>query len=192
MSQKVYNMRQDIFYTNKILEKGGIILYPTDTVWGIGCDATNADAIKKLYNIKKRPSNQPSLILVNNLKMLTNYVEEIPFFVLNYLLEHCDRPTTIIYQKAKNLPGNLLGQNGSIGIRIIKHRFTQALIKNFGKPIVSTSANFSGHPTPKHFNDISPELIQHIDYAVNRFRTYRNKKSSDILKIENNKLVKIR
>ena len=184
-------MRQDIFYTKKILGEGGVILYPTDTVWGIGCDATNPQAIERLNKIKNRKKGQPLIILVSDLAMLMQYVETVPYFVLDYFKEN-KQPTTVIYPNPKDLPDNLLAGDGSIGIRIIKKSFTQKLIHSFKKPLVSTSANISGQPTPASFKEISREMMAQVDYVVPEREGNFSDKPSTILKIEDGRLVKIR
>ena len=183
-------MHRDIICTRKTLREGGIILYPTDTVWGIGCDATNVEAINRVNRIKNRQHGQPLLVLVDSVEMLRKYVTEIPDFVLEKL-KTFQNPTTIIYPNAKNLPEILLGDNQSIGIRIVKSAFIKVILKKLEFPIVSTSANVSGQPTPKQFDDISPEIISQMDFVLPKWRE-RNAKASDIYKIEGKKLVKVR
>ncbi len=173
------------------LSRGKIILYPTDTIWGIGCDATNEKAIRKVNELKDRKPNQPLLILVSDTDMLQYYVEEMPAFVLEQLGSF-PRPTTIIYPKAKNLPVSLLGDNSSIGIRIVDHHLITKLIAEYGKPLVSTSANKSGTPAPRSFNEINKLLLHKVDYCFPlNIETYQ-KSPSDIYKIEGEKLIKIR
>ena len=154
---------------------GGVILYPTDTVWGIGGDATNPKVIKKIDKIKKRDAGKSYLILVNDYKMLQNYVEEIPLQVWE-ILEKAIRPTTVIFPNPKNLPVELLAEDGSIAIRVVKKGFAQDLIKSIGKPLISTSANLTGSPTPLKFSDIDERILQNVDYVVN---LHRNTSSTD-------------
>ena len=184
-------MEEGIYCSKKKLREGGIILYPTDTVWGIGCDATNEEAIERLNGVKKRKKGQPLIVLVNDLLMLMKYVETVPEFVLNFF-EKSKYPTTIIYPNPKNLPDNLLAEDGSIGIRIVMHNYLAQLIKVFGKPLVSTSANFSGQPTPASFDEISESLITQVDYVVKRYHGLKNPRTSDIYKITDKGLEKIR
>ena len=148
-----------------LLEQGKTILYPTDTIWGIGCDATNPKAIKKIYDIKKRDPKKPLSILVSSIDMLKEYVDDLPPKI-ETLLSHHIRPLTVIYKKTKNLPDELLPADKSIAIRIAQDAFCQHLIAQFGKPIVSTSANISGEPYPAHFGNISSAVIQAVDYVV--------------------------
>ncbi len=151
------------------IQSGGTILYPTDTVWGIGGDATNPEVIKKIDAIKKREPGKSYLILVNDYKMLQEYVEEIPMEIWE-LLDKAIRPTTIIFPNPKNLPDEILADDGSIAIRVVKKGFAHDLIKSVGKPIISTSANFSGNTTPLQFSDIDKHILQNVDYVVNLHR----------------------
>ena len=147
------------------LIRGEVILYPTDTVWGLGCDARNTKAINKLYQIKDRDSNKPMLCMVSDLEMLKQYVEVRPE-VAAYL-KNTNRPTTVIYPEAKGLPSKLLAMDGSIAIRLVKDSFCTPLIKAFGAPIVSTSANKSQHPNPSSFEEIEDSILERVDYIVN-------------------------
>lgn len=149
----------------KTLQNGGTILYPTDTVWGIGCDATNPEAVQKVYDLKQRDESKALIILVKDLEMLQNYVEEIPDSVVE-ILTNLKRPTTIIYSKACNLAPNLIAADGSIAIRIPNQDFCQNLLQQWQKPLVSTSANISGQPTPIHFNEISEAIKSQVAYIV--------------------------
>jgi len=149
----------------EVLRLGGVILYPTDTIWGIGCDSTNIPAVKRVYEIKKREDVKSMLILMDNPNLLNSYVSEIPEIAWE-LIDVSDKPLTIIYPGAKNLAANLIAQDGSIGIRITKEPFTQQLIQRFRKPIVSTSANISGEKTPLNFYEISEEIKDTVDYIV--------------------------
>ena len=160
---------------------GGIIIYPTDTVWGLGGDATNPEVIKRIYRIKNRPDNKSMLILVDGYKMLQQYVENIPLEIWE-LLEKSIVPTTVIYTNPKNLPRELLAPDGSIGIRIVQRGFAKDLIKATGKPLISTSANLSGQPTPTQFDEISNEILQRVDYVVNLHRNTATNHPSRIIK----------
>jgi len=157
--------QDDIEKSLEILLKGGVILYPTDTVWGIGCDATNSTSVERIYAIKQRNETRAMLTLVDGLDMLAGYVDDIPQIAVQ-LMEKAEKPLSIIYPKAKNLAENLIAQDGSIGIRIVQEPFCQQLIKEFGKPIVSTSANISGKPTPGTFLEIADEIREAVDYIV--------------------------
>ena len=158
-------LQVDIDKSLEVLVQGGVILYPTDTVWGMGCDATSPASVERIYAIKQRNEAQSMLTLVDGWDMLARYVGEVPDIAVQ-LMEKASRPLSIIYPKAKNLAANLIAANGSIGIRIVQEPFCQQLIKAFGKPIVSTSANLSGQPTPGTFEDISGEIMEAVDYIV--------------------------
>ena len=151
-----------------ILNNGGIILYPTDTIWGIGCDATNEDAVEKIYQIKDRAHNKGFIILVDSLKMLRQYVEYIHPRI-DTLLNYHTRPLTVVYEKGVNLAPGVLSKNGTVAVRIVQDPFCKELIAHFGKPLVSTSANMSGSPFPTHFGEISSDVLEKIDFVV-RYR----------------------
>jgi len=155
----------DITNAVEVLRSGGTILYPTDTIWGIGCDATNQAAVKRIYEIKQRQDTKSMLVLMENPNLLNSYISEIPEIAWD-LIDVADNPLTIIYPGAKNLANNLLPQDGSIGIRITREPFTQQLIQRFRKPVVSTSANISGQKSPHNFTGISEEIKKAVDYIV--------------------------
>lgn len=157
--------REDINQALETLKNGGLILYPTDTIWGIGCDATNAEAVEKVFALKGRDKNKTMLVLLHNDNQLASYVREIPE-VAYELIEATDRPLTIIYSDAKNLAPNAIAEDGSIGIRVVNHPFCQQLLQRFRKPIISTSANISGQPTATNFDEISEEIKNGVDYIV--------------------------
>lgn len=148
----------------KTLKAGGTILYPTDTIWGIGCDATNPEAIEKIYSIKQRSSQKPLIILVDTEKRLQDLVE-VPEMAWE-IIDLSEKPVTIIYDRPKGLPENLLAEDGSIGIRLVKNKLCQQIIKKINAPLVSTSANFSGQKSPKNYAEINSELIKLVDYAL--------------------------
>jgi L-threonylcarbamoyladenylate synthase len=155
----------DIDHCLKVLEDGGLILYPTDTVWGIGCDATNANAVKKIYDIKNRPATKTMIVLVAEEKDILQYVTNPDMTVFDYL-QQTQKPTTVIYSGAVGLADNLIATDGSIAIRIVQDSFCRHLIKRFRKPIVSTSANIFEHPAPASFKDIVHYIKQAVDYIV--------------------------
>lgn len=158
-------MNDDIKKAFEILKQGGVILYPTDTIWGIGCDATNEDAVEKLYSIKKRERSKSMLIMLDNPAKLQTYIHEVPDIAWD-LIDLSEKPLTIIFNGAKNLAQNLISDDGTIGIRITSEDFSRELCKRFRKPIVSTSANFAGEAAPQNFNQIDPEIIDIVDYVV--------------------------
>ena len=167
-----------------IILQGGTILYPTDTIWGLGCDATNADAVQKVFEIKQRPEKKSMLVLLDGTSMLSQYVERIPDHALKIIAEAV-KPTTIIYPGARNFAPNLTGNDGSIGIRITSDPFCSALIGFTGKPIVSTSANLSGAPSPSGFRDIEVSIQLEVDYVVEwRKDKAGTSASSTLLKID--------
>jgi len=167
----------------KTLKSGGTLLYPTDTVWGLGCDATNKNAIAKVYAIKKRQENKSLIVLVADVEMLKNLVYQIPESVLNYL-KSALKPTTVIYNHPKNVAENIIANDNTLAIRIVKDDFCKALITKFGKPIVSTSANYANDPTPLCFDEINPHILEHADYVVNLQRQKKADKASTILKLD--------
>src|SRR5690606_4530700 len=159
------SLKEDINKALEVLKAGGIILYPTDTIWGIGCDATNTEAVEKVNQLKGRSGDKHLIVLLDSENKLASYVREIPD-VAYELMDVTERPLTIVYSDAKSLPGNLIAEDGTLGIRVVNHEFCKQLIGRFRKPIVSTSANFSGQPSPKSFAEIDEELIESVDYVV--------------------------
>lgn len=155
----------DIEEAVKVLLAGGTILYPTDTVWGIGCDATNKEAVAKIFKIKKRNEEKSMIILLADEKDLLTYVDQEHPAMYDFI-RGVRKPVTVIYQKAKNLALNVINKDGSIGIRIVSEPFCKRLITAFGKPIVSTSSNISGYPPPRIFSDIDRTIINSVDYVV--------------------------
>ena len=173
-----------------VIKRGGLLLYPTDTVWGIGCDATNADAIDKIYALKKRKESKALICLVSDMKMLNQFVEEIPEVAYN-ILKYADQPTTIIYDKPIRVAENLVGEDNTLGIRIVQDEFCRSLIKKMGRPLVSTSANISGEKTPMRFPEISQPILEEVDYIVNLQRKHKSTKSSTIIRLSNDGQVKV-
>jgi len=155
----------DITRALDTLRAGGIILYPTDTIWGIGCDATNPGAVEKLYRLKGREHGKSLIVLLENEQLLPGYVREVPD-VAYQLIEYTERPLTIVYSDGRNVAPNVLAEDGSLGIRIVSHPFCTPLLQRFRKPLVSTSANLSGHPAPNNFREIAPEILEGVDYVV--------------------------
>ena len=176
-------MQEEIKKTIEVLRAGGVVLYPTDTVWGLGCDATNEIAVKRIFEIKKREDAKAMLILIDNPAKLQSYVDEVPDMAWD-LIEMSEKPLTIIYPQAKNLASNLIAEDNSIGIRVTKETFSKNLCAQFRKPIVSTSANISGNATPSNFNQISDEIKSAVDYVVNFRQEDQSKPSpSSIIKL---------
>jgi L-threonylcarbamoyladenylate synthase len=159
------NISEEVIKTYEYLKKGSVILYPTDTVWGLGCDATNSEAIDKIFAIKKRRASKSLLILLDEVEKLSLYLDHIPAIAWD-LVTQAHRPTTFIYTHVKNLPQNLIAPDGSIAIRIVRNDFCKRLISLLGKPVVSTSANISGQPTPVSFGEISRKVKEEVDYIV--------------------------
>jgi L-threonylcarbamoyladenylate synthase len=167
---------KDIECCIKTLQNGGIILYPTDTIWGIGADATNAEAVKKIFELKKRPRDKSMIVLIANERDINRYVSQPQPHISEYL-EKVNRPTTVIYDGAIGLAENLIGEDGSVAIRVVKEDFCRHLIIRFKKPIVSTSANISGYDSPKNFTGISTEIKTSVDYVV-KYRQHDNETAS--------------
>ncbi|WP_420553397.1 L-threonylcarbamoyladenylate synthase [Tenacibaculum aiptasiae] len=184
-------MLEEINRTESFLKKGEIILYPTDTVWGIGCDATDTKSVKRIFEIKNREESKSLIILVDSIEMLQQYIDEIPEDALKILKEN-KKPTTIIYNNPKGLAKNTIASNNTVAIRIPDDEFCKQLIKKFGKPIVSTSANISGEPTAKSFSEISNAILNSVDYVVDLHREKITQKSSTILRIDNGSVIVIR
>ena len=184
------DINQEIQNAYEIIQKGGIILYPTDTVWGIGCDATNAEAVAKIYKLKKRAETQSMIVLMNGEKMIYNVFKEIPE-VAWQIIDLSENPTTLVLDKPRNVAPNLIAPDQTLGIRIVKEPFCFKLIEKMKKPLVSTSANISGQPTPKSFKEISPEIIKGVDYVVNLHREKIAGKPSTIIKLTNDSQVKV-
>ncbi len=175
-------MEQEIAKCTELLRAGKILLYPTDTVWGIGCDATNEEALLKIYHIKRRDEKKSMIILLDSAERLPMYVEHIPLVAWD-LIPHVSRPTTFIYPTARNLPSKLVHDDGTIAIRIAQHDFCKKLIRTLGKPIVSTSANIATKSTPQTFADISPEILRQMDYIVpQQYATSYDYKPSRLIK----------
>lgn len=175
-------IKEEIRKTLEVLKKGGIILYPTDTIWGLGCDATNAEAVQRIYELKKRADNKSMLVLLDDAGKIASYAD-VPAIALD-LIEVADKPTTIIYPGAKRLAPNLIAEDGTIGIRITTEEFTKSLLSRFNRPLVSTSANVSGQPSPRFFDEISETIKDGVDYIVNyRRNEHKAAAPSSIIKL---------
>lgn len=172
------------------MREGGVILYPTDTIWGIGCDATNEDAVRRVYEIKQRQDSKAMLVLVDSSVKVDFYVRDVPEVAWD-LIDLADKPLTIIYSGARNLAANLLAEDGSVGIRVTNEDFSKRLCQQFRKAIVSTSANISGQPSPKNFSEISEEVKSAVDYIVGyRQEEMSNPKPSSIIKLDKGGVIK--
>ncbi|EDP97869.1 L-threonylcarbamoyladenylate synthase [Kordia algicida OT-1] len=183
-------MTEEIQKTFDELQLGNTILYPTDTVWGLGCDATNSEAVAKIYQLKNREESKALICLVSDIRMLERYVENIPDVTYD-LLEAANRPTTIIYDNPVGIAKNLVAADNTLAIRIPDDKFCQKLIRKFKRPIVSTSANISGQPTPKSFDEISNEIKTNVDYIVNLKDDKKAVKPSTIIQLRSNGEIKI-
>ena len=182
-------MIKNIKESVQILKSGGVILYPTDTIWGIGCDATNTKSIKKIYKIKQRPKNKPLILLVNDIKMLSKYVEKLT----NEIIEIIDKsiePTTIIYPNPKNLP-EILTQTNTIAIRVTNDYFCNEIIRKLKKPIISTSANISNSENPKNFKQVNKRIKEMVDYIAQHKTNLNLEKPSRIIKINSEKKIEL-
>ncbi|MFK5958497.1 MAG: L-threonylcarbamoyladenylate synthase [Lutibacter sp.] len=176
----------------EVLNQSKILLYPTDTVWGIGCDATSEIAVAKVFEIKQRSESKSLIILVDGIKMLQKFIPSISESIIKFL-KSVSKPTTIIYNNPAGLAKNVVAKDNTVAIRIVKNEFCNQLITAFGKPIVSTSANISGNLTPKSFQEIEQSILDSVDYIVNLQREEINKKSSTILRIgDNGELIVVR
>lgn len=184
-------MTDDLRKACEVLERGGLILYPTDTIWGIGCDATNEDAVRRVYELKRRSDSKAMLVLLDSAAKLDRYVDEVPDIAWS-LIEVADKPLTIIYSGAKNLAKNLIAEDGSLGIRITGETFSHKLCEQFRRPIVSTSANVSGEPSPSVFAEISDVIKSGVDYIVGyRQDDKQAARPSSIIKLEAGDVFKI-
>ena len=185
--------REDLQQALKVLREGGVIIYPTDTVWGIGCDATNASAVSRVYEIKRRVDSKAMLVLLDGAGKLQGYMDKVPETAWMLLEASEDqRPMTIIYPRAKNLASNLLAEDGSVGIRITQELFSKALCEQLRCPIVSTSVNISGEPAAKIYDEIAPELLRAVDYVCYYRREDKSMaKPSSIIKIDEKERITI-
>ncbi len=175
--------KEELENTLRTLRSGKTILYPTDTVWGIGGDATRPKVVEKIYKIKQRPDHKALICLVSDVDMLHHYVKEVPEHLLDFL-QHQERSTTVIYHDPTGLAPNLLGNDRTVGIRIASDEFCRSLIQTFRKPLISTSANISGEPTPMSFQEINKEILEGVDYVVNLQREKLSGPPSKVIKLE--------
>ena len=184
-------MEEEIANALKVLKDGGIILYPTDTIWGIGCDATNNEAVKKIYELKKRAHSKALIILIAEYASMYKMLDKVSPNSYKYMNE--SKPTTVIFNDIKNISSHVLAQDGSAAVRLVKDQFCKNLILKLGQPLVSTSANLSGAENPKSFNDISQDLKENVDYIVNLRQSEVMNIPSSIIKIDvNGTIQKIR
>lgn len=185
------NFTEDVENCLKVLQSGGVILYPTDTIWGLGCDATNEDAVQKIYNIKRRQETKTMIVLLADERDIFQYVAQPDAAVFDYL-ENTTKPTTVIYNGALGMADNLIAEDGSIAIRLVQDDFCRHLIKRLRKPLVSTSANISGQPSPGSFSSINDEIKQACDYVVQYRRDDERKaQPSSIIKWNDNGTVTV-
>lgn len=185
------NCEIDIKNAVEVLRKGGVILYPTDTIWGIGCDATNADAVRRVYEIKKREDSKALICLVDSADRMQRYFRKVPDVAWD-LVDYATKPLTLILDDAVNIAPNLLAEDGSLGIRVTHEEFSRQICYRFQKAIVSTSANISGEPSPACFDEISDEIKQGVDYIMlSRQNDTSKSKPSQIIKLEKDGKVSI-
>jgi len=184
-------MGKEIENALKVLSEGGIILYPTDTIWGIGCDATNDKAVKRVYELKKRAKSKALIILIAEYAHMYKLLDQVSPNAYEYM--HKSKPTTVIFDNIKNISNHVMAEDGSAAVRLVKDKFCENLILNLGQPLVSTSANLSGGENPKQFSDINIELKNNVDYIVNLRREEIMDTPSSIIKLfSNGKINKIR
>ncbi|WP_448702997.1 L-threonylcarbamoyladenylate synthase [Mucilaginibacter sp. AW1-3] len=177
-------LKDEVAKALKVLQDGGIILYPTDTIWGIGCDAGNEEAVKKIYTLKQREESKSMIVLLANDNQLQSYVSEVPEIAYN-LIEYAENPLTLVMPGAKNMAKNLIAADGSVGLRVTRHEFCQQLIQRLRRPLVSTSANISGQQSPKNFNGVSTDIIDGVDYVVDlEQHDLTEKRPSTIMRLE--------
>ncbi len=184
------DVNKEVFNAYEVIKNGGIILYPTDTVWGIGCDATNEEAVKRIFELKKRAESKSMIILVNNDRLLYQVFKNIPQVAFD-ILDCSDKPTTLILDHPAKVAKNLIASDDSLGIRIVNTPFCYNLIERMKRPLVSTSANISGMPTPVQFKDISDEIKNGVDYIVGLDQEKKSEKSSTIIKLTSDSKVTI-
>lgn len=184
-------LEQDIAAAIEVMKKGGVILYPTDTVWGLGCDATRSDAVKRIYEIKKRADSKAMIVLLSLPDDLWRYVDTVPEVALE-LIEAAVRPLTIVYDRGINMAPELMADDGSVGVRITRERVSSMLCRALRRPLVSTSANISGEKTPALFREISPAIVKAVDYVMESRRGDTERAlPSQVIKLSDSGVVKI-
>lgn len=184
------NINEEVHNAFEAIKNGGIILYPTDTVWGIGCDATNAEAVQKIYKLKQREETKSMIVLMNGERMMYNVFKEIPE-VAWQLIDLSEKPTTLILDAPRNIAPNLIAPDKTLGVRLVKEPFCYKLMERMKKPLVSTSANISGMPTPNSFKEIDHHILDGVDYIVNLHHDKIAAKPSTIIKLGNDLQVKV-
>ena len=184
------DINEEVHKAFEVIQNGGIILYPTDTVWGIGCDATNAEAVKKIYALKQREETKSMIVLMNSEKMMYNVFKDIPETAWQ-ILDLSEKPTTLILDNPRNVAPNIIAEDKTLGVRMVKEPFCFKLMERMKKPLVSTSANISGNFTPKSFKEIAPEIIKGVDYVVDLHHEKICDKPSTIIKLSLDNQVKI-
>lgn len=184
------NVNDEVHHAFEVIKNGGIILYPTDTVWGIGCDATNEEAVKKIYTLKQREESKSMIVLLNSDRMMYNVFKETPDVAWE-IIEITDKPTTLILDNPRNVAPNLIAPDNTLGVRLVKEPFCYKLMERMKKPLVSTSANVSGMPTPNSFKEIDHHILDGVDYIVNLHHDKIAAKPSTIIKIGNDLQVKV-
>jgi len=179
-------MQKDIKQAVDVLRKGGTLLYPSDTRWALGCDATKTEAVDSIYKIKKQEEPQSQLVLVSDIGMLQNYIQELPDIAWD-LIEYAEKPLTLIFDNARNLAPNIIANDGSISIRVVKDEFARQLIERFRKPLICTSANICGEPAPTFFDEVSEEVKAAVHHVVKWEQEDRTpKESAGIMQIKSN------
>lgn len=184
-------IEEDINNAVGIMRRGGVILYPTDTVWGLGCDATNSQAVKRIYDIKQRADNKAMIVLLSRVDDLWRYIDTVPDVAVE-LVEAAVRPLTVVYDRGINMAPELMGADGSVGVRITRERISAGLCRALRRPIVSTSANVSGQPAPAIFPEIAPEILKAVDYVMESRRDDVSRaKPSQVIKLTDSGVVTI-
>ena len=174
----------------EVIKNGGIILYPTDTVWGIGCDASNPEAVKKIYDLKMRSEAKSMIVLMNSDRMMYNVFKEVPETAWQ-ILDLSEKPTTLVLDNPKNVAPSLIAPDNTLGVRLVKEPFCYKLMERMKKPLVSTSANISGQPTPTSYKEIDHHILDGVDYIVNLHREKTAASPSAIIKLGNDMTVKV-